>query len=119
MTRAALRGLKDHTIEKNRLRKIQKSIHEIYDETICLAKRGTESVYRFELHRSQISFYKENMKEILEGLQELFPDCSVSHTILSPGKDGKLYDISKIDDTNVRIVSEYPMKNSYIVIDWS
>jgi hypothetical protein len=58
------------------------------------------------------------MCEILRILKELFPKCSVRHTLVSLGKDGKLYDISKINDDILSCINEFN-KNSYIIIDWS
>jgi hypothetical protein len=64
------------------------------------------------------TFYTTNMNDILEQLQELFPGCSVSHAILSRGSDGKLYDISKINDRILQVIIT-ALPNSYIFIDWS
>ena len=57
ITRLQLRSLKEQTVEKNRLRKIQKYIHEIYDDAIDVAKRGVDTFYNFEIVRSHILFY--------------------------------------------------------------
>jgi len=51
------------------------------------------------------------MEEILSGLQALFPDCYVTHTMMSAGTDGKMYDVSKM-----YCVTE---GKECIVIDWS
>jgi hypothetical protein len=59
-----------------------------------------------------------NMKDILVGLQSLFPDCAVSHTLLCQAKDGKMYDISKLDDSVLPFLDR-ALDHSYIVIDWS
>jgi hypothetical protein len=63
-------------------------------------------------------FYIENMPSILAVLQDLFPDSSVSHTLLAKGTDGKFYDISKLDDKVLPFVNR-ALDESYIVIDWS
>lgn len=63
-------------------------------------------------------FYIQNMPEILARLQELFPGCDVSHTILSRGTDGKMYDISKLDEKVLPFVDR-ALNQSCIVIDWS
>ena len=63
-------------------------------------------------------FYIKNMPDILAGLQKLFPDCSVSHTLLCQGKDGKMYDVAKLDDSVLPFVDR-ALDQSYIVIDWS
>lgn len=63
-------------------------------------------------------FHIKNMSDILEGLQTLFPGCSVSHTLLCQAKDGKMYDVAKLDDVVLPFVDR-ALDQSYIVIDWS
>jgi hypothetical protein len=63
-------------------------------------------------------FHIKNMNDILAGLQELFPGCSVSHTLLCQGKDGKMYDVAKLDESVLPFVDR-ALDQSYIVIDWS
>jgi hypothetical protein len=58
------------------------------------------------------------MQEILTALRLLFPDSSVSHTLLAEGKDGKLYDIEKLTDCNLSLV-DTALEDSFIFIDWS
>lgn len=63
-------------------------------------------------------FHIKNIPDILAGLRNLFPDCAVSHTLLCQAKDGKMYDISKLDDAVLPFVDR-ALDQSYIVIDWS
>lgn len=63
-------------------------------------------------------FHIKNIKDILAGLEGLFPDCSVSHTLLCQAKDGKMYDIAHLDDAVLPFVDR-ALDQSYIVIDWS
>jgi hypothetical protein len=63
-------------------------------------------------------FYIQNMPDILSGLQTLFPECKVSHTLLSQGTDGKFYDISTLDEKSLPFVNR-ALDQSFIVIDWS
>jgi len=63
-------------------------------------------------------FHIKNMSDILAGLRNLFPDCAVSHTLLCQAKDGKMYDISKLDDAVLPFIDR-ALDQSYIVIDWS
>jgi hypothetical protein len=58
------------------------------------------------------------MADILSGLQALFPDCIVSHTLLCKGTDGKFYDISTLDEKVLPFVNR-ALDQSFIVIDWS
>lgn len=59
-----------------------------------------------------------NLPDIMSKLQGLFPDCTVRFTTLSMGLDGKMYDMSMIDDKMRPFINT---KNSqdHIVIDWS
>jgi len=125
-----------------RLKNITDIVESIYKNTIAFAASSSDTIYNFQVPQinptaSQFPFvtigdhnlpspfkplsdpfYITNMSDILEGLQVLFPGCSVSHALLSKGTDGKLYDISKLDDTTLKLVNK-ALDNSYIVIDWS
>jgi len=61
------------------------------------------------------SFHMENMPEILRRLQTLFPKDHISHTLLSRGKDGMLYDIARLNDHTLPLVDSV-LNESYIVI---
>ena len=63
-------------------------------------------------------FHIKNMSDILTGLRYLFPDCAVSHTLLCQAKDGKMYDVAKLDNA-VLLFVDRALDQSYIVIDWS
>ena len=94
---------------------IQQIITHIYNDVINHAKHSIDSVYHFEIPNQ---FYIKNMNEIVYNLQKLFPDSYITHTLLSKGSDGKLYDIAKIDDTILPLITT-ALDHSYIVIDWS
>ena len=64
------------------------------------------------------AFYIVNMRDILSGLQELFPDCIVSNCTLSQGTDGKFYDISTLDEKILPFINR-ALDQSFIVVDWS
>jgi hypothetical protein len=71
------------------------------------------------LHRSApANVFTTSMADILNGLQELFPDCLVEHKMLVRGPDGKMYDISKMDKAVLPFIRGY-QEQAYIVIDWS
>jgi hypothetical protein len=63
-------------------------------------------------------FHIKNMSHILAGLRELFPECAVTHTLLSQAKDGKMYDIAKLDDAVLAFIDR-TLDQSFIIIDWS
>ena len=94
---------------------IQEIVSHIYNNVINHAKHSIEPIYHYEIPNK---FYVENMDEIIYNLQKLFPDSNITHTLLSKGSDGKLYDIAKIDDTILPLITT-ALDHSYIVIDWS
>lgn len=132
MSRNAMRSLKSDEDEKVRLTKIKEIVQTIYTYAIQYAKGSTETSYRYMVPKVNVGidrvrmtcttiadpFYIENMPSILAVLQDLFPDSSVSHTLLAKGTDGKFYDISKLDDKVLPFVNR-ALDESYIVIDWS
>ena len=119
MSRETMRDLKNKTDEENRLYHIKQIIHIIYSGATFIAKTKTDTSYKYQVpFNPNDDFYSKNMTKILQGLQELFPDCSVTHTLFARGTDGKMYDISKLDDTVLPIVNT-ALNNSFIVIDWS
>jgi len=139
MSRNAMRSLKSDEDEKVRLTKIKEIVQTIYTYAIQYAKGSTETSYRYMVPKVDPAygptmimpmnrpnqhydipnpFYIENMPSILAVLQDLFPDSSVSHTLLAKGTDGKFYDISKLDDKVLPFVNR-ALDESYIVIDWS
>jgi hypothetical protein len=92
-------------------------ISGIYYPVVDCARQSDKTVYHHRIP-SDLEIYQKNMPEILKRLQVLFPDCQVSHALVSEGSDGILYDISKIEEKDLHkvvMVSE----NSYIVIDWT
>ncbi len=119
MSRKTLQNLKQKTDEENRVHHIKQIIHMIYNGAISNATKTTDKQYKYKVpiyHND--NFYSENMADILKGLQELFPDCSITHTLFAIGTNGKMYDISKLDDTVLPFVNT-ALNNSFIVIDWS
>ena len=117
--RNELKQLKQKADEERKIHHIKTIISLIYDNAKQSAKLTTETLYKYQVPLNKNDdFYSKNMADILKGLQELFPDCSVTHTLFAKGTDGKMYDISKLDDTVLPFVNT-ALNNSYIVIDWS
>ena len=58
------------------------------------------------------------MNEIVNGLKDLFPGCSVKHTTFYMGIDGKMHDIINIDEQTLHSMNRRGCKE-YIVVDWS
>lgn len=126
ITRQEMRNLKCQVDEEIRLEKVQNIIRDIYTNVTNYARSNTNTTYEYKVPHPQEKspdrysneFYIKNMIEILTKLEKLFPDCSVSHSVLARGRDGRLYDVSKLDDTIIPLVTNV-LTNSYIVIDWT
>lgn len=122
MSRDAMRQMKATYEEAERIERIKQVINHVYQTAVQTAKSSFATSYNHPVpqqHRIQTDpFYLKNMPDILVGLQELFPGCAVSHTLLSKGTDGKMYDISKLDDKVLPFVNR-ALDQSYIVVDWS
>jgi hypothetical protein len=145
MSRTMMQTLKADKDEEARQKQIKAIVTQIYNGAYTCAKNGQGNSYNYPipivntpahltpnvpcLSRPGISFpapYKkcsdpfhlENMSDILTTLQHLFPECSISHSIMARAKDGKLYDVSKLDDVVLPFVDR-ALDQSYIVIDWS
>lgn len=116
MTSDALRILR--VDEERRLFKINSIVQSIYPRVLETAKYSGDKAYHHEIKFADRVFYTTNMQAILAGLKELFPDAHIAHTLLSPGTDGKLYDVARLNDDTLRLVSK-ANNNSYIVVDWS
>lgn len=104
--------------EERRLFKINSIVQSIYPLVLHTAKYTSEKAYNHEIKFEDRVFYTTNMEAILAGLKELFPDAYIVHTLLSPGNDGKMYDVARLNDVNLRKVTK-ANNNSYIVVDWS
>jgi hypothetical protein len=122
MTRDELQGLKVKTLEEKRRAYIHQQIEQIYRAVKHHAsgqpsgiRQDCDTSYKYAV---QQGLEKTTIADIVNGLQEVFPDCSVMHTLLARGKNGKLYDISKIDDTILPLIN-VALNESYIVIDWT
>jgi hypothetical protein len=130
-----MRGLKAKVDEEKRLQRVRSIIDGIYSQAVATAKGYTEASYSSPIPldmsrqpkraiqvaqqgRPSDPFYIQNMPDILSGLQTLFPECKVSHTLLSQGTDGKFYDISTLDEKSLPFVNR-ALDQSFIVIDWS
>jgi hypothetical protein len=122
MNRIPINLKKMQELKQNK-NKINTIVTTIYDDTVCITKVSNETLYNYQIPfneetQSSDNFYIQNIDTILNKLKELFPECSISHTLLAKGKNGKLYDISKINDDILPLI-DTTLKQSYIVIDWS
>jgi len=115
VSREYLHSLKAVKEEDNRQSQIKHILNQIYENTIDIAGLGTKTEY----HQFGIGeFHRENMKEILERLRNLFPDCIVCYRNMYLGQDGKYYDVSDWNDA----ILPYDLKGKNIesiMINWS
>jgi len=122
MSRHELQMLKAQKEEERRISSINRTVDIIYKAAVTAATSSSETSLNYMIptvgRNTSEPFYIQNMPSILKGLKYLFPDCAVSHAIMSKGIDGKLYDVSKLDNTTLPFVNR-ALDQSYIVIDWS
>jgi hypothetical protein len=126
--REKLRGLKAEEEEKMRVMKekqrldqVERCVKQLYNDSINYAKTNTNTSYTYMLqprNHGHPEFYRDNMLDILTGLRDLFPDCSIKNTTLSRGQDGKMYDISTMDE-KLRPFIDSRYNQESIIIDWS
>ena len=136
VSRDVLRGLKAQRDEVNRIKRVNERISIIYQGAIKAAEMTTDTKFQhpYQTHRictgrvleegsidtemKRLELNNRDMVEILSGLQALFPDCTVEHTKLARGQDGKMYDVSKLDIKALPFINRQQTQE-FIVIDWS
>ena len=112
-----MQTLKAKKDEELRIDEVKRSIARIYHEAVRQATTSTSTSYSLHIG-PESKFYKDNMEEILSGLQSLFPGCTVKFSKMCTGNDGKRYDISTMDEKMLPFINQ---KNAFecIVVDWS
>ncbi len=140
-TREQLRAFKAQKDEECHTLKIESIVKQMYVETVLFAERNGETAHRIKCNKyagvihlqSNIpaeqhtvilpsTYVVEHMEEILDHLQDLFPNCTVEYkkVAIAKGKDGKEFDISKLDDHILQLIDiRQSTTEEYIVIDWS
>ena len=121
--------LKVEKDEKIRVETVKGIINVIYRNAIQVAETQGHTSYSLDIDpnpqrcgiiisKTEYKFYKDNMDEILSGLQKLFPGCSVKLANMCTGNDGKRYDISTMDEKMLPFINQ---QNAFecIVVDWS
>ena len=101
-----MRGLKAEAIEAARIMHVNQKVDQIYHYAVQQARNGATS-YVLLLHYSD-TYTFQNMPEIIQKLQSLFPDCSVEHK-RGVERDGRIHEVSEGRGSIM----------DYIVIDWS
>jgi hypothetical protein len=129
ISRDELRLLKAQNDEKLRLERINHCISGFYQNIRHRAETTTNTSYLFALPPFPISrvtrlpvpepeFHRDNMTDILRELQTLFPECIVEHANMVKGHDGKMYNVSKMDDKVLPFINTQQTLE-FIVVDWS
>jgi len=138
MSRDDMRSYKSKNDEELRIEKIYNRVNMIYNQAVSVAKTSTNTSYSLDIDpmktrerkihapmqflnsqdHSEYQFYKDNIEEILSGLQSLFPGCTVKLTKMCTGNDRKRYDISTMDEKMLPFINQ---QNAFecIVVDWS
>jgi hypothetical protein len=90
MSRDQMRGLKAKKDLAKHLQNIKNHVTHIYKAAIDAAESFGHTSYSFcidpEYSNVDYDFYIDNMEEILSGLQDLFLDCYVTHTMIGPSE---------------------------------
>ena len=118
MPRDSMRALKAENDEKKRMEFIKTLVRDVYNGAVNDAKYTDKTSCSYALTNRESEFIVKNIAEILERLQELFPDCAVEHTLMAQGRNGKLYNVARLADEVIPFVTGIK-PCSYIVIDWS
>jgi hypothetical protein len=129
-SRNDLQQLKAKKDEQIRISRIDQVVNQIYSNVINLAGTHTivstghgqnqnyESKYNYQISFPDPKFCENNKDDIINSLKKLFPDCSIDYKMLSRGTDGKMYDITNIDE-KMRPFINRQHDQAHIVIDWS
>jgi len=127
MSREELRGLKGKTDENIHTEHINYLVSYFHTKVIEKAKTSTETSIQLqgyvdfhdpEVGHLLIKFTENDKLDLLNGLRTLFPGCLVEYQTLVQGKDGKMYDFSKMDKTMLQFINNQQTRE-YLVIDWS
>ena len=147
-TREAMRGLKAQEDEENRIKRVNDIVTGIYTSAVAYAKTTDATSYEHRMYhnggtvcmkmpvrqmtkvpvlsldnlhsqaKGQYIFYTTNMSHIIQALQTLFPDSLVEHKMIVRTQDGKIHDVSKMDDAALLYIVEWPIQH-IVSIDWS
>lgn len=117
ISRIDLQQLKAKKDEQNRLNQINQIVNHIYSVVVNVAGSKIVTSYNHPIPR-QAEFYEKNKDDIINGLKTLFPDCLIDYKMLSRGNDGKMYDITNIDE-KMRPFINRQHDQVHIVVDWS
>jgi len=122
ISRESLQGLKDKILEQQRIQIIDQIIERIY-QLVYQHAVTNNTVFKYEYNIQSnygidVDFYRKNKVDILNKLNNVFPECNIKYTILVKGQDGIMYDIETMEQNIIPFI-KLTDKKEYIVIDWS
>ncbi len=139
-TRDELRKMKSDREEAERKECIEEVISWLYRRIIETAKQSSDTSYKLQLlaasreniqmvRQMQNGMYDEHKiyytgfileasDEVLQHLRSTFPGCAVEIKTLSKATDGKMYDVSTLDEATLRFVDRRN-DQTYLIVDWS
>ena len=119
LSREYLRSLKTKQDEERKEKKIVDFVQRIYESSLNFAKINSDTIFKYNIANQNVI---DCMDEILRRLRILFPDSRVEYKKISivRGRDGKDYDLSKIDDKVRQFIDiRLATTTENIVIDYS
>ena len=124
--------LKQKKKEKERLSTLKRLLKLIYDATLNYGEKsiGTRYIYKSivpfcqhnEFYNHNETFIKDNLNDIMTGLERLFPDCDIEYKLYSSNRKGNMHDITDLDTTHkllVHYLSDGTCLESRFIIDWT
>ena len=97
---------------------IDRIAQKMYRNVLNSAKNKGIKRMKYRIRDNVKIFYLAHIDKIINRVQELLKDCTVKHTIVSRGKDGRLYDISEVDESILPLLTTVE-NDSYIFINCS
>jgi len=140
ISREYMRSYRSKPLENLNRELINNIVYEIYWGAVNASKTDSQYHYPLPMDNAAVpplivygQLYPLTrdrilLVEIINGVKILFPDCSVEHKTVTmvTGRDGKLYDISKIDKNiipgitrPIPCITRAATSMEYIVVDWS
>ena len=115
VTRDELRGLYAKKQEEERVRKVREIVNSIYSQVINQASRSADTTFSHHFLSAHLpgilnDFYSPNMLDIVAGLQELFPDSTITLRVHNGTMSSTL---------DPKFISFPGQQIQVVVIDWT
>ena len=117
VSRDELRGLYAKTQEEERLRKVREVVNNIYAQVVRQSSGSVETTFIFHYSAGyNPAFNTTNILDIVAGLQELFPDSTITERSILRLHNGTMHDISTLDAKFIGLPGQ---QIQALVIDWT